>query len=77
MLTGDKVTELFCMTDDSCKFFDETMVKYTLKSEKRDVPITVIPRCRRLNNSYQKIVPASSAAPRSACAAKFIEFTLF
>ena len=32
MLTEDKVTELFCMADDFCKFFDAMMEKYTLKS---------------------------------------------
>ena len=32
MLTEDKVTELFCMADDFCKFFDAMMTKYTLKS---------------------------------------------
>ena len=32
MLTDDKVTELFCMADDFCKFFDGMTAKYTLKS---------------------------------------------
>ena len=32
MLTEDKVTELFCKADDFCKFFDDLMEKYTLKS---------------------------------------------
>lgn len=32
MITKDKVTELFCMTDDFCKFFDTMMAKYTIKS---------------------------------------------
>ena len=27
MLTEDKITELFCMADDFCKFFDATMKK--------------------------------------------------
>ena len=31
MLTEDKVTEIFCMADDSCKFFDTMTEKYTLK----------------------------------------------
>ena len=31
MITEDKVTELFCMADDFCKFFDAMMEKYTLK----------------------------------------------
>ena len=31
MITEDKVTELFCMADDFCKFFDAQMRKYTLK----------------------------------------------
>ena len=29
MITGDKVIELFCMTDDFCKFFDRMVAKYT------------------------------------------------
>ncbi len=35
MLNEDKVTELFCMADDFCKFFDAMMEKYTLKSDKK------------------------------------------
>ena len=35
MLTEDKVTELFCIADDFCKFFDAMMEKYTLKSDKK------------------------------------------
>lgn len=35
MLTEDKVTELFCMADDFCKFFDAMMQKYTLKSDNK------------------------------------------
>jgi len=35
MLTEDKVTELFCMADDFCKFFDAMLEKYTLKSDKK------------------------------------------
>ncbi len=31
MLTKDKVTELFCIVDDFCKFFDAMMEKYTQK----------------------------------------------
>lgn len=34
MITEDKITELFCMADDFCKFFDTMMEKYTLKSDK-------------------------------------------
>ena len=33
IITEDKVTELFCMTDDFCKFFDVLMKKYTMKSD--------------------------------------------
>ena len=32
MTTEDKVTELFCMADDFCKFFDRMVAKYTFKS---------------------------------------------
>lgn len=35
MLTENKVTELFCMADDFCKFFDAMMQKYTLKSDNK------------------------------------------
>ena len=35
MIIEDKVTELFCMADDFCKFFDAMMEKYTLKSDKK------------------------------------------
>ena len=35
MLTEDKVTELFCIADDFCKFFDAMMEKYTLKSDRK------------------------------------------
>ena len=31
MITKDKVTEIFCMADDFCKFFDAMTTKYTLK----------------------------------------------
>ena len=30
MTTEDKVTEIFCLADDFCKFFDATMAKYTI-----------------------------------------------
>ena len=37
IITEDKVTEMFCMADDFCKFFDNAMKKYTLKvTKKRD-----------------------------------------
>ena len=35
MLTADKVTKLFCMADDFCKFFDKMTAKYMLKSENK------------------------------------------
>ena len=35
MITDDKVTELFCIADDSCKFFDAMMKKYTIKEAKK------------------------------------------
>ena len=31
MITENKVTEIFCMADDFCKFFDAMTTKYTLK----------------------------------------------
>ena len=35
MITEDKVTEIFCIADDFCKFFDAMMEKYTLKADKK------------------------------------------
>jgi len=35
MITEDKVTEIFCIADDFCKFFNAIMIKYTLKSNKK------------------------------------------
>ncbi len=32
MITEDKITELFCMADDFCKFFDRMVAKYTFKN---------------------------------------------
>ena len=32
MFTEDKVTEIFCMADDFCRFFDAMMEKYTLRA---------------------------------------------
>ena len=32
MITEDKVTEIFCMADELCKFFGTMMLKYMLKS---------------------------------------------
>ena len=31
MITEAKVTKIFCMADDFCKFFDAMTAKYTLK----------------------------------------------
>ena len=33
MITEDKVTELFFMADEFCKFFDRMMARYTLKND--------------------------------------------
>ena len=38
MITEDKSTEIFCMADDFCKFFDAMTAKYTLK------PLNIHPR---------------------------------
>ena len=35
MITEDKVTEIFCIADDFCKFFDAMIIKYTLNSNKK------------------------------------------
>ena len=35
MFSEDKVTEIFCMADDFCKFFDAKMKKITLPKTKK------------------------------------------
>ena len=35
MTAENKVTELFCIADDFCKFFDAMMAKYTLKTSSK------------------------------------------
>ena len=32
MFIEDKVTEIFCIADDFCKFYDAMMAKYTVKA---------------------------------------------
>ena len=32
MFTEDKVTEILCIADDICKFYDAMMAKYTVKA---------------------------------------------
>ena len=45
MLTADKITELFCMADDFCKFFDKMKAKYTLKSNMKGALMSVSDKC--------------------------------
>ena len=33
MFTDDKLTEIFCLADDFCKFFDSQVKKYTLADQ--------------------------------------------
>ena len=37
MITEDKVTEIFCMADEFCKFFDAMMAKYTIQPNKKNI----------------------------------------
>ena len=37
MITEDKVTEIFCVADDFCKFFDAMIAKYTLKPTRKRI----------------------------------------
>ena len=34
MITEDKITEIFCIVDDFCKFYDALMAKYTFKAQR-------------------------------------------
>ena len=42
MITEDKVTEIFCMADDFCKFFDAMTAKYTLKLQEKGNIIEIL-----------------------------------
>lgn len=56
MFTDDKVTEIFCMAADFCKFFDTMMAKYMLKPvNKRQMPVT--PQCQRQIHAYRDSLP--------------------
>ena len=46
MVTEDKVTELFCMADDFCKFFDAMTAKYTLNLLGKENIIEIL-QCQR------------------------------
>ena len=46
MITGDKVTEIFYMADDFCKFFDAMTAKYTLKPTGKGNIIEIL-QCQR------------------------------
>ena len=35
MFTEDKITEIFCIADDFCRFFDAQMEKYTIRDSKK------------------------------------------
>ena len=37
MITEDKVTKIFCMADDFCKFFDAMTAKYTKTYRKKKI----------------------------------------
>jgi hypothetical protein len=34
MFTEDKVTEIYCLADDFCKFFDSLMKRYSIEDQK-------------------------------------------
>ena len=35
MFAEDKITEIFCIADDFCRFFDAQMEKYTIMDSKK------------------------------------------
>jgi hypothetical protein len=60
MITKDKVTEIFCITDDFCSFFD-ALIKFVNRSSNTNVDlilkevITVIsPNKFTINHNYNK-----------------------
>ena len=38
MFTEDKITEIFCIADDFCKFYDAMIAKYTIRSKEEAIP---------------------------------------
>ena len=33
MLSDDKITEIYCLADDLCKFFNETVEKHSIEAD--------------------------------------------
>lgn len=60
MLTADKVTELFCMADDFCKFFDKMTAKYTLKSNMKGALMSVSDKCCYVKGLSLKLLMMNS-----------------
>ena len=46
MIIESKVTEIFVMADDFCKFFDQMMEKYSIPE--KNVNTIVMEQCRKL-----------------------------
>ena len=46
IITYGGVTEIFCMADDFCKFFDAMTAKYTLKLQEKGNIIEILRRQR-------------------------------
>lgn len=46
MFTEDKITEIYCLANDFCNFFDSLMKRYSIKDQKFPVRgnITVVQR---------------------------------
>ncbi len=86
MITEDKVTEIFCMADDFCKFFDAMTAKYTLKPTGKtpDIDALIIS-----SSTYYRQLPPISCFQRSRASmykgplthslhySEFVELTLF
>lgn len=57
MITEDKITEIYCMADDSCKFFDAQMKKYTIQPQKKHKYHRAFDIVESRGNDYHDSVP--------------------
>ena len=58
MITEDKVTELFCIADDFCKYFDAMLEKYTLKADKKRQYLYSRPASRSISTNEDFSTPS-------------------
>ena len=57
MFSDNKVTEIFCLADDFCKFFDSQVKKYTLTDQKSKRQIAIYQSVMSISASITTVAP--------------------